>query len=63
MFILGLGLFVLAPVAVGTAQTENWLIGARAVQGIGAAILAPSTLAMLQTTFPEGPERTRAVAY
>jgi hypothetical protein len=30
------------------------------VQGIGAAILAPSTLALLQTSFPEGPERTRA---
>jgi MFS family permease len=40
-----------------------WLIAARAVQGVGAAILAPSTLALLQTSFREGPERTRAVAY
>jgi MFS family permease len=36
---------------------------ARAAQGAGAAILAPSTLALLQTSFDEGPERTRAVSY
>jgi MFS family permease len=59
MFIIGLGLFTLASVAVGAAQSEVWLIGARAVQGAGAAILAPSTLALLQTSFAEGPERTR----
>jgi MFS family permease len=63
VFIAGLGLFTAASVAVGTAQSEAWLIAARAVQGIGAASLAPSTLALLQTSFPEGPERTRAVAY
>jgi MFS family permease len=63
MFIAGLALFTAASVAVGTAQSEAWLIAARAVQGIGAATLAPSTLALLQTSFPEGPERTRAVAY
>jgi MFS family permease len=63
MFIIGLGLFTLASVAVGTAQSEAWMIAARAVQGVGAAILAPSTLALLQTSFREGPERTRAVAY
>jgi hypothetical protein len=63
MFVAGLGLFTVASVAVGTAQSEAWLIAARAVQGIGAAVLAPSTLALLQTSFPEGPERTRAVAY
>src|SRR4051812_38366802 len=63
MFIVGLGLFTVASVAVGTAQTEAWLIAARAVQGAGAAILAPSTLALLQTSFDEGPQRTRAVSY
>jgi EmrB/QacA subfamily drug resistance transporter len=63
MFVAGLGLFTIASVAVGTAQSEAWLTAARAVQGIGAAVLAPSTLALLQTSFPEGPERTRAVAY
>jgi MFS family permease len=39
------------------------LIGARAVQGVGAAILAPTTLALLQTSFAEGHERPRAVSY
>jgi MFS family permease len=50
-------------VAVGAAQSEAWLIAARAAQGVGAAILAPSTLSLLQTSFDEGPERTRAVSY
>src|SRR5919107_500985 len=63
IFILGLGLFTVASAAVGAAQSEAWLIAARAVQGAGAAILAPSTLALLQTSFDEGPERTRAVSY
>src|SRR4051794_26637289 len=63
IFILGLGLFTVASVAVGSAQSEAWLIAARAVQGAGAAILAPSTLALLQTSFEEGTERTRAVSY
>ena len=39
------------------------LLAARAAEGVGAAIAAPSTLALLMTSFPEGPERTRAVAY
>src|SRR5919205_3152841 len=63
VFVLGLGLFTVASVAVGAAQSEAWLIAARAIQGAGAAILAPSTLALLQTSFDEGPERTRAVSY
>jgi MFS family permease len=63
IFIVGLELFTVASVAVGAAQTEAWLIAARAAQGAGAAILAPSTLALLQTSFDEGPERTRAVSY
>lgn len=37
------------------------MIVARIVQGVGAAALAPSTLALLATSFPEGPERTRAM--
>jgi EmrB/QacA subfamily drug resistance transporter len=63
MFVIGLGLFTVASAAVGAAQSETWLIAARAVQGAGAAILAPSTLALLQTSFDEGAERTRAVSY
>jgi MFS family permease len=63
MFIAGLAVFTIASLGVGSAQSEAWLIAARALQGIGAAILTPSTLALLQTSFAEGPERTRAIAY
>ena len=63
MLLTGLALFTIASLAVGLAQTSVWLIGARAVQGIGAAIIAPSVLALISTTFPEGRERTRALAY
>ena len=63
MFNSGLALFTLASLAIGLAQSLVWLIAARVVQGVGAAILAPSTLALLTTNFPEGPARTRAVGY
>jgi len=63
MFVLGISLFTLASLAAGTAQSAAWLLAARGVQGVGAAIAAPSTLALLMTSFPEGRERTRAVAY
>src|SRR3954466_13529536 len=62
MFMVGIGLFAAASLAVGLAQSPGWMIGARAVQGVGAAILAPSTLALLSTSFPDGPQRTRAMA-
>jgi EmrB/QacA subfamily drug resistance transporter len=61
-FIAGIALFTLASFLGGLAQTQGWLLGARALQGVGAAIAAPSTLALLTTTFREGPERTRALA-
>ncbi|MDM0059561.1 MFS transporter [Variovorax fucosicus] len=63
MFITGLAIFTLASLAIGLAQSPAWLLASRAVQGMGAAILAPSTLALLSTHFAEGPERTRALAY
>src|SRR4029078_13462186 len=52
-----------APTAVGLWRSAWWLLSPRAVQGIGAAIAAPSTLALLATTFREGQARTRAIAY
>jgi MFS family permease len=61
MFVVGIGLFTLASFLVGVAPSSDWLIVARALQGIAAAVLAPSTLSMLQTSFAD--ERTRAVAY
>ena len=63
MFIGGLALFAVASLAIGLARSPEWLIVSRAVQGVGAAILAPSTLALLQINFPAGSERTRAVAF
>ena len=61
-FVLGIGVFTAASLAVGLAQSPAAMIAARAVQGIGAATLAPSTLALLSTSFPEGEQRSRAMA-
>ena len=58
----GLALFTLASLAIGLARSPAMMICARAIQGVGAAILAPSTLALLQTTFTDARERTRAIA-
>lgn len=63
MLVTGLSIFTLASLAIGISQSAGWMLAWRAIQGIGAAVLAPSTLALLQTNFPEGHERTRAVSY
>jgi EmrB/QacA subfamily drug resistance transporter len=62
MFIVGLVLFTAASLAGGLAQSEGWLIAARTVQGLGAAIVSPAALSILTTTFSEGAERNRALA-
>lgn len=62
LFVIGLAIFSLASLSIGLAPTAEWMIASRAVQGIGSAILAPTSLALLTTTFAEGPARTRAVA-
>jgi EmrB/QacA subfamily drug resistance transporter len=62
VFIGGIAVFTAASMLGGLAQSETWLLAARALQGVGAAIAAPSTLALLTVSFPEGSERTRAVA-
>ena len=61
VFIAGMILFSAASLLGGFATTEAWLLAARAVQGAGAAIIAPSALALISTTFPEGPPRNRAM--
>jgi len=61
MFMIGLVLFSLASLAGGLAQSEAWLIIARAVQGLGAAIVSPAALSIITTTFSEGAERNRAL--
>jgi EmrB/QacA subfamily drug resistance transporter len=60
MLAAGLGLFSLASLAAGLGSTPEILVGARAAQGLGGAMLAPATLAVINTCFPEGPERARA---
>lgn len=63
MFVTGLAVFTAASLVIGLAPTAGWLLAARAVQGIGSAILAPAGLALLQANFAPGPKRTRPVAY
>jgi EmrB/QacA subfamily drug resistance transporter len=61
MFVLGLVLFSIASLVGGFAQSEAWLLAARAVQGLGAAVVSPAALSILTTTFAEGSERNRAL--
>jgi EmrB/QacA subfamily drug resistance transporter len=61
MFVIGLVLFSAASLAGGLATSQGWLLAARAVQGAGGAIVAPTALALIATTFPEGPPRNRAM--
>jgi EmrB/QacA subfamily drug resistance transporter len=61
MFVIGLILFAAASLAGGLAQSEGWLIAARAVQGLGGALLSPAALSMLTVLFAEGAERNRAM--
>ena len=61
MFMIGLVLFSLASLGGGLAQSEAWLIVARAIQGLGAAIVSPAALSIVTVTFAEGAERNRAL--
>jgi len=61
VFVAGLLLFSAASLAGGFATSQTWLLATRAVQGAGAAVIAPAALALISTTFPEGPPRNRAM--
>ena len=61
VFIAGILLFTLASLAGGFATDQAWLLGARVVQGIGAAFAAPTALSLIAVTFPEGQPRNRAM--
>jgi EmrB/QacA subfamily drug resistance transporter len=61
MFITGVVVFTGASLLCGVAWSDEALIGARAVQGIGAAIMTPTALSIISTTFPEGSERSKAL--
>jgi EmrB/QacA subfamily drug resistance transporter len=60
VFVFGLLLFSGASLLGGFATSEWWLLTARAVQGAGGAVIAPTALALITTNFPEGGERNRA---
>ncbi len=62
IFLLGLTVFTVSSLLGGLAQNQTSLIIARAVQGLGAAILAPATLTILTSSFAEGAARTKALA-
>src|SRR5437764_6192731 len=61
MFMIGIAVFSAASLACGLANSIGVLIAARAVQGLGAAIISPATLAIITTTFEEGSERNKAL--
>ncbi len=61
VFIAGIILFSAASLLGGFATSQAWLLGARALQGVGGAIIAPTALSLVTTTFPEGPPRNRAM--
>ena len=61
LFVAGLGVFTAASLACGLADTQAWLVIARGVQGIGAAVMTPAALAVLALTFVDDAERTKAL--
>jgi EmrB/QacA subfamily drug resistance transporter len=62
LFLVGLVIFTGASLLDGLANGETMLIGARALQGLGAALISPAALSIISTTFAEGKERARALA-
>src|ERR1700693_3192531 len=61
LFLAGVVLFTSASFVCGLAWSEGVLVGARAVQGLGAALISPAALSIITTTFDEGAERNKAL--
>src|SRR4051794_22978117 len=61
MFIAGMVVFAGASLMGGLAQSDTWLVIARAFQGLGAALISPAALSIVTTTFAEGAERNKAL--
>ena len=61
MFVVGVLFFTIASLVCGLAWSPAALIAARAIQGVGAAIMTPTALSIISTTFPEGAERNKAL--
>ncbi|KQV19361.1 MFS transporter [Kitasatospora sp. Root107] len=62
LFVIGLAVFTLASVLAAAAWGTVPFLAARALQGLGAAAVVPTGMSLLTTTFPEGPQRNRALA-
>src|SRR5262245_54802790 len=60
MFLFGVVLFALSSAAIGLAPTDTWLVGGRALQGVGAAFMMPATLSIITNAFPPE-ERGKAI--
>src|SRR3974377_378431 len=63
LFLIGLGVFTLSPLAAGLASSGGVLIASRAVQGVGAALLMPTTLAIIVATFTNARGRGTATGH
>jgi EmrB/QacA subfamily drug resistance transporter len=61
LFLIGIALFTLASLACGLANTQELLVGARAVQGLGAAVVSAVALSLIMTLFTEPAERAKAM--
>ena len=61
LFMIGLAVFAIASLLGGLAQSEGQLIAARALQGLGGALLSPAALSLVTTIFSEGAERNKAL--
>jgi EmrB/QacA subfamily drug resistance transporter len=61
IFLAGVVIFTTASLLNGLATSSNWLIAARALQGLGGALVSPAALSIITTTFAEGEDRTKAL--
>src|SRR5262245_45521254 len=61
VFAVGLGIFLVASVLAGAADANWWLIAARAIQGVGLALMLPGALALIAAAYPGASERERAL--
>jgi len=62
LFFIGVSLFTAASLVNGLASSSAMLVASRAAQGIGAALVSPATLAIVNTTFPEGDDQRKALS-
>jgi EmrB/QacA subfamily drug resistance transporter len=61
LFLAGIAIFTVASLLDGLATSSGFLVGARALQGLGAALVSPAALSIITTTVPEGPDRAKAL--